>query len=398
MRSARAAVFLGALAGCPLQSSPNTGPSGKASPLEERAAKTAPNAELVWSYDYPGYFGPNDFADGSYFSPAGVLISKQGRSAGLGDALVSLDPNDGTVLWTTAPAQWVLHPPNGLSPLFVINRGAPEDTARAFAPYRELRELNPTTGVLLRRVPINPIRSSDTRFFFAHKTVFAIFGGTLRAIDPKSGQTRWERTVDVDPSWPPLLLPGRVIFQGAQYMAYDLNDGQKLFQFQGKCCAAFGTHNGKHVYVQSAANTTAELAADGRVVRTLEGVPSAISDAFIALERRDTDTSSQQLSVVPHDDPAPVLVLETTESGEYYSAVTLHEDRLFAFHSKDASVSSWDARTGERQVVLRLSSHFVLSPDATGTASPHLTAAPIYTPPLFFINDWSVRAYRLPQL
>lgn len=352
--------------------------------------------ELLWSHDPQEYFSERDFA-ASFFSRSAVLITKDHDPASYTKGVKALDPQTGRMRWEIQPAEWVLHPPDAPRPLFIVNRARSAEAPGTPLPfdhaYREAVEIDPESGQELRRIPFaRAIGTYDTRLFLAGgRLVFltsADGGHTLGAVDLTTGAVVWELKSDADPLFPPLVLPDRVLFLGNTYIAYALDDGRELYRVKGACCSAVASPDGRHVYLRSGVDQTVEVFPDGRLGNPLRGDPAAASARFIVVKRNG-------LAAYAHGGSTPVYSVSAPDP-DYTSAIALQGDALFFFRARDKALWMRDLGSGRERALFEIGSKFVVGPDATGLAPAHLSTPPAFDPPLLFVHDWTIRAYRIP--
>ncbi len=77
-----------------------------------------------------------------------------------------------------------------------------------------------------------------------------------------------------------------------------------------------------------------------------------------------------------------------SEPKQYFGYLGLGAGQLAYYSSKDQSVILHDLDRGSERAALRLSGHFVISPDATGTSPPVPSGNPIVRPPWLFVPDF----------
>ena len=362
------------------------------------------DATLLWSYDPDGYFADADFTQASHFSTSGVIVTKQAHSTLHSKRAVRLDPNTGEALWTLEQAGWVLHAEDSLDPLYVIDSNfgasADDDLSYYFRKYQEIHQVDPETGKTIRVLPIDSGEfeppTVGCKFYLYGETVYYLQNSTVTAIDLKDGRAVRQFPVDSDGLFSPVFTGNIAIFPGSTYEAYDLQTGQRVFATPGACCTVLVSPDGQHIYVRKEVGVAALLGKDGSMLKTYAGEIRAVTNRFAAVVvQGDPKDPEEKLQVYEHGSAEPYYEVSSTGRDAFYTAVALHDKDLFYFFGKDDYVWHVDLDRKKGSPIIKIGSKFVISPDATGVAPAIITEPPVYDPPLLFINDWTIRAYRV---
>jgi hypothetical protein len=216
----------------------------------------------------------------------------------------------------------------------------------------------------------------------------------LGAIDPATGATLWEVPADLDRRFTPLALPDRILFPGSTYVAYAIADGRELSRTAGVCCTAIASPDGAHVYLRTGVDEAGELLGDGRIGRRFRGEVAAVSGRFVAVLSRP---GASTLAVYAHGGARPLWSVTGKDEHDDFSAVGISGDRVLFFRSGDDGVWMHDLATGRDRALLTIHAKIVLSPDRRGSAPANMTTPPVLAPPLLFVHDWTIRAYRVEE-
>ena len=372
------------------------------------AARTAPAAQrALWSQGSRFSVGERGFREDSLLSAELVVIAEDAEATGARyQTVTALDPSTGKTLWTAQDIEQVIHGTGRASPLYLTSRCWPEEEAGAACsvvrPFRELREIAPQTGEILRRIPIGPLDSLNARFYLAGDRILCSWHGGLVALDAASGATAWQvpRPPGAGSTWnAPVVLADRVLLDWDGCAAHSLSDGERLFAVEG-CFDPKASPDGTHLLgTLYGARESVAFAADGRILASYPGAVCAVSDRFAVFERiHPPPGGARGFEVVELDGGRKVLALRESSDEEYFSAVTLFGDELFYFHAKDKTLWRHDVARGVRRPVRRLSGGFSIAPDGVGAYAAHLSEPPILAAPYLFVNDRRIEAYRLTPM
>lgn len=334
-------------------------------------------SRLLWTHSLPASMPPYRFADNG-FSAGRVLLHRD-------DDTVMLDGATGQVLWRTE--RWVLNPPGLVSPLFAVIVDGEHITSVAPIDVDSGRE-----GPVVRLRAGVPLRRGDAQLFAAGGRVLYRAGAQLGALSPTSGDELWR--VDArfeDAVAHPFVVADRVVFRES-LVAFALADGRELWRHDdARCpnayCPMGVTGNGR-VYAHGPDAAVVEVAADGSLTSLGRGMVAAVSDRYLVV------VDGPRLVVSAHGDRKPVLTLDAGPGG-YFSAVAATGPYVFYFDGRDATLYRHDVAADRRVAVTRSHSKTVVGTEGVASAGPYIQAPPVYAPPLLFVLDWNVSAYRV---
>ncbi len=334
-------------------------------------------SRLLWTHSLPASMPPYRFADNG-FSAGRVLLHRDGDT-------VMLDGATGQVLWRTE--RWVLHPPGLISPLFAVV--VEDELITGVAP---IDADSGREGQVVRLRAGLPLPSGDTQLFVGGGRLLYRVGAQLGALSPTSGKELWR--VDArfqDAVADPFVVAGRVVFR-EPLVAFALADGRELWRHDDARCpnvyCPMGVTADGRVYAHGPDAAVAEIVADGTMTALGKGMVAAVSDRYLVVK---DDT---RLVVTAHGDRKPVLTLDAGPAG-YFSAVAAAGSYVFYFDGRDATLYRHDVAADRRTAVTRSHEKTVIGTEGVASAGPYIQAPPVYAPPILFVLDWNVSAYRV---
>jgi hypothetical protein len=372
-------MFLGALAAVALVSC--------ASPAPQPPA---------WVYAPGGYFDADDFHNGQYGADR-VIIAPAPSSTDARSGIAVLDGPTGQVVWSRSDFKWFFWADARSGPFYAL--GTQEGPTLSRGPFEHVVALDPATGTELRRVKLESPRDRYANFYFDAGRLFFLdgYGKNQRfgQIDPVTGATLVEFDAPgANALFAPVFLADRVVFQDERYIAYSLRDGRELFRIDGQCCSLLASS--KWLYVRSGIDSVGVYTHDGEKAVAYKGQLESVSGERVVV-RVDVSETPERDAIEVYTPPKTEPEWRTEAEG-YFGAVALFGDRLFFFASRSDELVEVDLARGTRRTVVQVGGHLVISPDATGFSGPHLSAAPIYSAPWLYVEDFNnVAAYRIDR-
>lgn len=369
-----------------------TPPSSKTAPVggtPGTSAKPSVAPAHLWSFDPKTYFRDGDFTEASVFTPDLVILAKAAGGGQHPMDIIALDPRTGAERWRKAERGWLLHPPGTVSPLYFV------PLAKDARAYTQIQQLDPQSGAVRATVALAaPVSEYAARFAWSERALLAIdLTRQVTAFDWTTGAARWRAAGDERTYLAPLRVVGdRVVLSGSKVLVLDLADGKLVAEIPGACCGAIASPDGRHLFVRSGENETLEVGPDFRVLRTIPGVVRSASNRFYVVEATSYQPTSA--AVFMYGQAAPLLPLDEKPGG-HYSALAVTDRHAYYFHPSDARLVQRDLGTGQAALVAKIGSHFIVSPDATGTSGPYISTPPIIAGPYLFYEEHGVHAYRI---